>query len=117
MSTDTSVQTPTQEEELTRNQIYYARHREEKRAKVRERYHNRPDVVEKRAERERRKEEKQKAEAETKRLKQLERDKKTEQRNQIRLAFIEKKAKEKEKEKEKEKTHSKKSAEPSLDMF
>jgi len=60
MSADTSVQDhvplqtepPTQEEELTRNQIYYARHREEKRAKVRERYHNRPDVVEKRAERE-----------------------------------------------------------------
>ncbi len=113
MSTDASVQVPTQEE-LTRNQIYYARHREEKRAKVKERYHNRPDVVEKRAERERRKEEKQKAEAEVKRLKQIERDKKTEQRNQIRLTFIEKKAKEKEK--EKEKTHSKKSAEPSSDM-
>jgi len=59
MSADTSVQEhiprqtePPTQEELTRNQIYYARHREEKRAKVRERYHNRPDVVEKRAERE-----------------------------------------------------------------
>ncbi len=90
MSTDASVQVPTQEE-LTRNQIYYARHREEKRAKVKERYHNRPDVVEKRAERERRKEEREAKLAE----KRLERERKLEERNRQLLALIEKKKEEK----------------------
>lgn len=85
-----------EEPELTRNQIYYARHREEKRQKVKERYHNDPAVLARRAERERvkaeqkaqREAEKAAKKEEAKQKKQMEKEKQMAERNLQRLALI-----------------------------
>ena len=73
---------------LTRNQIYYARHRDEKREKVRERYHNRPDVVAKRLEREKRKALKEAQKEEESRRRQEEKDRILREKNEQRLARL-----------------------------
>jgi len=64
---------------LTKYQRYYALHKKEKNAKTLERYHNRPDIIAKREERERKKAEKD-AEKEVKRIER-------EKRQQERLAL------------------------------
>ena len=85
--------------ELTRNQRYYARHREEKRQKVRDRYHNDPIILARRAERERLNAEKRALKevekalerAEAQQRKKAEKEKRMEERNQERLALLKKK--------------------------
>lgn len=52
------------QEKLTSNQRHYARHREEKLRKVKERYHSRPDVIARNAARAQKKEEKARLAAE-----------------------------------------------------
>jgi len=64
---------------LTKHQRYYALHKKEKNAKTLERYHNRPDIIAKREERERKKTEKD-SEREVKRIER-------EKRQQERLAL------------------------------
>jgi hypothetical protein len=61
--TEESVEDP----KMPRHQRYYALHREEKIAKDLARYHNRPDVIAKKEERERKKSDKE-AEKEAKRI-------------------------------------------------
>ena len=60
---------------------YYALHRDQKKAKDLERYHNRPDVIAKREERERKKAEK---EAEKARIKLEEKESKEQEKERIR---------------------------------
>jgi len=56
---------------MNRADRYYHLHRDEKLAKIRERYHNNPDVIAKREERERKKAEKEAQLAAEKELKRL----------------------------------------------
>jgi hypothetical protein len=74
---------------MTKEQRYYALHREQKIAKDLERYHNRPDIIAKREERERKKAEKEaektKKKMEEKELKQQEKERIRQEKLQLAL--------------------------------
>ncbi len=75
---------------MTRNQRYHALHREERIAKALEKYHNNPEVIAKKEERERKKAERE-AEKEAKKAaekeaKRLEKEKKREEKLALALA-------------------------------
>ena len=81
--------TNAEEVKMTKEQRYYHLHREQKIAKDLERYHNRPDVIAKREERERKKAEKEAEKAknkmEEKELKQQEKERIRQEKLQLAL--------------------------------
>ena len=73
------------EVKMTKEQRYYALHREQKNAKDLERYHNRPDIIAKREERQRKKEEKEAEKEAKKTLKQQEKERIHQEKIQLAL--------------------------------
>ncbi len=77
-----------EQEQLTRNQRHYARHREEKLQKVKERYHSRPEVIARNEARVQKKEEKARLAAEKEAEKEVRREERA-QRMRERLERLE----------------------------
>ena len=73
----------TEEQDMNKNQRYYALHREECNALRLARYHSRPDVLAKREERERKRKEKEEADRAEKEAKQAERERNRQLQTQL----------------------------------
>ena len=76
----------TEESEMSKNQRYYALHREECNAIRLARYHNHPDTIAKREEKERKRKEKEEAQRVEKEAKQAERERIRQLQTQLAIA-------------------------------